>query len=112
VYAQIAMKKFLILAGGWLLIITGALVTPLPIPLPFPVGIMVFLVGCAILTAHSKAFRRGVQQLRHRNSWLSRGFERITRRAPSQVKTMEESTRPVALGRQARMRSRHGGGIA
>jgi hypothetical protein len=106
---QTAMKRFLILAGGWLLTITGALITPLPIPLPFPVGIMVFLVGCAILTAHSKPFRRAVQKLRHRNNWLSRALEHITRRAPTQVKTMEETTRPLAFGRQARMRSRHGG---
>lgn len=106
---QIAMKRFLILAAGWVLIVLGALTTPLPIPLPFPVGMMVFLVGCAILTAHSKPFRRAVQRLRHRNGWLSRGFEQITRRAPSQVKAMEQATRPLALGRQARMRSRHSG---
>ena len=101
-----AVKKFLILAGGWLLTIFGALLTPMPIPLPFPVGLMVFLVGCAILTTHSKPFRRSVQQLRHRNGWLSRGLERLTCRAPRQVKTMEQMTRPMALSRKARMHAR------
>jgi hypothetical protein len=106
---RIAMKKFLILTGGWVVTIVGLLLTPIPLPLPFPLGIIVFLLGCAILTAHSKAFRRLVQQLRHRNGWLSRGLEFVTRRAPRQVKTMEQATRPLALGRQARMRARHDG---
>jgi len=100
------MKKILILAGGWLITIVGALLTPIPLPLPFPVGIMMFLAGCAILTTHSKAFRRWVQHLRHRNGWLSRGLEFVTRRAPASVKTMEVSTRPVAFGRHARIRAR------
>ena len=100
------MKKTLVLAGGWLLTIVGALLTPIPLPLPFPLGIMIFLVGCAILTTHSKAFRRWVQHLRHNNGWLSRGLEFVTRRAPASVKTMEISTRPVAISRRARMRAR------
>jgi hypothetical protein len=106
------MKKILILTGGWITTIVGALLTPIPLPLPFPLGIMMFLVGCAILTTHSKPFRRWVQHIRHRNGWLSRGLEFITRRAPNQVRTMEASTRPVALGRKARMQSRRGGEIA
>jgi membrane protein implicated in regulation of membrane protease activity len=103
------MKKFLILAGGWFLTIVGGILTPVPLPLPFPLGIMMFLVGCAILTTHSKPFRRAVQQLRHRNGWLSHGLEKLTHRAPRQVKTMEAVTRPVALGRKARMQSRRAG---
>lgn len=100
------MKKMLILTAGWIITVVGALLTPIPVPLPFPVGIMVFLIGCAILTTHSKPFRRGIQRLRHRNGWLSRGLERLTRRAPAAVKTMEILTRPLAFGRQARMRAR------
>jgi hypothetical protein len=102
------MKKFLILAGGWTVTVVGALLTPIPLPLPFPVGIMMFLVGCAILTTHSKMFRRWMQHLRHRNSWLCRGLEKLTVRAPNRVKAMVEMTRPVALGRQARMRAQRG----
>jgi hypothetical protein len=106
------MKRFLILTGGWAVTIVGALLTPIPLPLPFPLGIMMFLAGCAILTTHSKFFRRLVQYLRHHHGWLSRGLEFITRRAPRQVKTMEEATRPLAFGRQARMRARRGDGTA
>lgn len=106
------MKRILIMAGGWTITVVGALVTSIPVPLPFPVGIMLFLIGCAILTTHSKPFRRLVQQLRHRNGWLSNGLEILTRRAPRQVKTMEAATRPVALGRKARMRARRGDEIA
>jgi len=102
------MKKFLILAGGWVVTVVGAILTPIPLPLPFPLGIMMFLVGCAILTTHSKMFRRWMQHLRHRNSWLSHGLEKLTKRAPNRVKTMVELTRPVALGRHARMRARRG----
>ena len=100
------MKKFLILAGGWFLTIVGGILTPIPLPLPFPLGIMMFLVGCAILTTHSKPFRRGVQYLRHHNGWLSREFEKLTHRAPQRVKTMEAVTRPVAMGRKARMQAK------
>jgi hypothetical protein len=100
------MKKFLILAGGWFLTIVGGILTPIPLPLPFPLGIMMFLVGCAILTTHSKPFRRGVQYVRHHNGWLSRGLEKLIHRAPERVKTMEVVTRPVAMGRKARMQAR------
>jgi hypothetical protein len=100
------MRKILILAGGWMLTVAGALLTPMPLPLPFPVGATIFLVGCAILTTHSKRFRRWVQHLRHRNAWVSRTLEYLTRRAPRQVKTMEAITRPNALGRKARLEAR------
>ena len=100
------LQKFLILAGGWLLTVVGGLLTPIPLPLPFPVGITMFLVGCAILTTHSRMFRRGVQHLRHRNDWLSHGLEYITKRAPARVKHMVAKTRPAVLHRYARMRSR------
>ncbi len=100
------MRKYFILTGGWVVTIVGALLTPLPLPLPFPVGIMLFLVGCAILTTHSKMFRRWIQHARHRNNWLSRGLEFVTRRAPAIVKNMVHKTRPHALGRQARKRAR------
>jgi hypothetical protein len=106
------MKKILILTGGWIVTIVGGLLTPIPLPLPFPLGIMMFLVGCAILTTHSKMFRRWVQHLRHRNGWLSRGLVFVTRRAPERVRMMEAVTRPVALGRHARMRARRDGETA
>ena len=100
------MRKLLILAGGWTLTVVGAILTPMPIPLPFPVGATIFLVGCAILTTHSKRFRRWVQHLRHRSGRISHVLEYLTRRAPRQVKLMEAITRPGALGRKARLDAR------
>ena len=47
------IQKFLILAGGWFLVVAGILISPIPIPVPFPVGAMV---------------------PRHRNNWLSRAL--------------------------------------
>jgi hypothetical protein len=100
------LQRFLILAGGWTLMVVGLLITPLPIPLPFPVGVMIALIGCAILTTHSKAFRRFIQRVRHRNGWLSRFLEYVTKRAPGQVKHMVRRTRPAVLLRFERMRAR------
>lgn len=100
------MKKMLIVAGAWIVTIVGAFLTPIPLPLPFPVGITMFLVGCAILTTHSKTFRRGLQYLRHRWAWLSHALEAIPERAPSRIRTMIRLTRPLAFGRHARMRAR------
>jgi hypothetical protein len=132
------VQKFLILAGGWIVTIVGAILSPIPLPLPipFPIGITLFLIGCAILTTHSKAFRRGVQYIRHHNAWLSRalefvakhtsdivekmahaftrrrdgryrrGFARIARRAGAIMRKMVHRTRPHAHGRHARMRAR------
>ena len=132
------MQKFLVLAGGWFMTIVGAILSPIPLPLPipFPIGITMFLVGCAILTTHSKAFRRGVQYIRHHNAWLSRalefvarhtsdiveklahrfthrrdgryrrGFASTARRVSAIMRKMVHRTRPVAHGRHARMRAR------
>lgn len=100
------MKKFLILAGGWIVTLAGAVVTSLPVPMPFPVGITLFLAGCAILTAHSKAFRRGVQYLRHHHAWLSQALDSASARAPARVRALMQRTRPLAFGRRARIRAR------
>lgn len=138
------MKKFLILAGGWFMTVVGAILTPIPMPLPFPfpIGITMLLVGCAVLTTHSKAFRRGIQYVRHRNGWLSRGLEWVARhtseliekfthrfthqregwlarkikaigtRLPAIVRTMVHRTAPRGHARRARMRSRNAGDAA
>lgn len=132
------MKKVLVLAGGWFLTIVGGILTPIPMPLPFPfpIGITMLLVGCAILTTHSKTFRRGIQYIRHHNGWLSRGLEfaarhtsdivekmahRITGkrngrfsrgfakmawRSSAIIRTLVHRTSPLAHGRRARMRAR------
>lgn len=136
------MKRLLILTGGWIMTVVGAILTPVPMPLPFPfpIGITMFLVGCAVLTTHSKVFRRGVQYIRHHNAWLSRGLEFVARHTSGIVEKMAHSvvqrrdgpfvrwcaatarrasetmthmvhrTSPAAHGRHARMRARRADG--
>jgi len=140
---ELVMKKFLILAGGWFMTVVGAILTPIPMPLPFPfpIGITMLLVGCGILTTHSKAFRRGIQYVRHHNGWLSRGLEWVARHTseviekvthrftqhrdgwfsrkvkmigthlPAVMRKMVHRTAPHAHGRKARMRSRNAGDV-
>ena len=103
------MKRILILAGGWITFACGVLLLPVPLPLPFPAGPVLVLIGCGILTTHSKTFRRAVQQLRFRYGWLSRGMDRLTHRAPRMVKSMVERTSPLPLERYARLRSLRAG---
>jgi hypothetical protein len=98
------MKTFVLVAAGWLCFVLGVLLMPVPLPLPFPVGPILVLLGCAILTPRSKSFRRGVQRVRHRFGWLSRGMDRCATRAPASVKSMMAQTSPRPLERHARLR--------
>lgn len=99
------MKRILILAGGWSTFVAGVLLLPVPLPLPFPAGPVLVLLGCGILTPHSKSFRRGVQRMRFRHGWVSRGMDKFSRRAPRMVKSMVDRTSPLALERHARLQS-------
>ena len=100
------MRRFFLLALGWLLLAVGLVLTPSPVPIPL-IGIVPLLVGCAILSANSKSFRRALQRLRQRFSFMSRWLEGVRYRMPQDVKTMIRRTNPRALLRLARMRRRH-----
>jgi uncharacterized membrane protein YbaN (DUF454 family) len=99
------MLRLLYVICGWLLLVIGVVVTPMPVPIPM-IGLAPFLVGCAILTRHSKWFRRGLQRVRHRFEWLSHRFEAFKERGPHAVRHMVRRTRPLVLHRRARMRAR------
>jgi len=99
------MRRIFFVVLGWTLIVIGAVITPTPIPIPL-IGFGPILIGCAILTAHSKSFRRGLQRLRHRLGWLSRRFDHFTERGPLAVRHMVRRTHPVVIMRHARMRDR------
>jgi hypothetical protein len=98
------MRRIFMVALAAALMVAGLLMSPLPIP--FPLGLVTFLLGCAILLAHSKSSRRFVQYLRHRNDWLSRAIDYGTYRAPAKTRSILHKTRPHALRRQARLRAR------
>jgi uncharacterized membrane protein YbaN (DUF454 family) len=100
------MRKVLLLALGWLLVAIGLVLTPSPVPIPL-IGVVPLLLGCAILSANSKSFRRALQRLRHRFAFVSRWLEGVRHRMPRQVKTMIRRTNPRALFRLTRRRLHH-----
>ncbi|MDE2184771.1 MAG: hypothetical protein KGJ78_17290 [Alphaproteobacteria bacterium] len=98
------MRKAAILIAGWMLAVAGSLLLFAPIPVPMA-GALPLLLGCAILSSHSKPFRRRIQHLHHRWAWVSRVLERQIHRMPRIVKVMIHRTRPHALRRRAQMRA-------
>ncbi len=99
------MRRIFFIGLGWTLIVIGAVIVPMPLPIPL-IGFGPILIGSAILSAHSKSFRRGLLFLRHRFDWLSRSFDAFTHRGPHAIRHMVRRTRPVVLMRHARMRAR------
>lgn len=99
------MVRIFYVGLGWTLVVLGAVLIPAPVPIP-GLGFGPLLVGCAILSAHSKSFRRGLQRLRLRFAWLSRRFDDFTHKGPKAVRHMVRRTRPMVLLRHARMRAR------
>jgi hypothetical protein len=100
------MRRIFFVGLGWTLVVLGVVITPMPVPIPM-IGLGPLLIGCAILTAHSKSFRRGLQRTRARFGWLSRRFDQFRERGPRAVRHMVHRTRPSVLLRHARMRARH-----
>jgi hypothetical protein len=99
------MRRIFFVGLGWTLIVIGVVIVPVPLPIPL-IGIGPILIGCAILTAHSKSFRRGLQRMRARFAWLSRRFDHFRERGPLAVRHMVRRTHPVVIMRHARMRDR------
>jgi hypothetical protein len=102
---KLFMRRIFFVGLGWTLIVIVVVIVPIPLPIPL-IGIGPILIGCAILTAHSKSFRRGLQRVRLRFAWLSRRFDDFTERGPLAVRHMVRRTRPVVIMRHARMRNR------
>ena len=99
------MRKLSVLALGWFLLIGGLVIMPLPVPIPL-IGAVPMLLGCAILTSHSRYFRRGLQSLRHRSAFVSRSLEHLAHRGPRYAKAMVKRTNPHALARYLRIQMR------
>ncbi len=98
------MRRILYLIIGWICLIGGFLLCFVPLPIPL-IGIVPFLIGAAILSQHSKPFRRAFQSLRHRFEWFSSTIERVAHRTPAMVKHMIRRTNPIAHVRLARLRA-------
>ncbi len=97
------MRKVFFVSAGWLVFVTGTMILFVPLPLPFPAGPVLMLVGAAVLTTHSKPFRRIVQVARHRYGWLDKSVTYFGRRSPKSVQDMVARTRPMAVGRYRRL---------
>jgi len=102
---KLFMRRIFFVGLGWTLITIGVVVMPIPLPIPL-IGIGPIVLGCAILTAHSKSFRRGLQRMRARFVWFSRQFDMFKERGPLTVRHMVRRTHPVVIMRHARMRER------
>src|SRR5258708_18269458 len=59
------LRKFFMLALGWVLTLVGIVVTPMPIPIPL-IGLLPLMAGPAILIHYSRPMRPFSQRLRHR----------------------------------------------
>jgi len=90
---------------GWGLVAVGTALMLVPVPIPL-LGVAPFLLGGAILTRHSKSFRRLLQAVRHRFAFFSRYLERHAHRYPGAVRRMMRRTSPHAILRHARISGR------
>ncbi|ARU56093.1 hypothetical protein OLMES_2020 [Oleiphilus messinensis] len=75
---------------AWLLIIAGLIVLPLPIPL----GLVMIVVGAALLAGSSPAFRRYIQRVRLRNPKIDKKIKRFQHRLPAWLRERLISTEP------------------
>ncbi len=75
---------------GWLLVVLGLAITPLPIP----VGLIMVLFGLAILTLKSDSLRAFLRARRQRYRRLSAKLTGITPKLPKLLRRAVELTDP------------------
>jgi hypothetical protein len=99
------LRKFLILAAGWVLTVFGAILTVTPVPIPL-IGLLPFSAGLAILIHHSRTMRRAIQRIRHRVRWFSFMLEHAARRGPGVIGRILHRSHPAPIARKERIASR------
>ena len=95
-------RRIGLLIVGWIFVILGAVITPLPPPFAF--GIVLLAVGIGILSTQSKYVRRLIQRIRHRHPQWSAGMDRAKARLPRLMHRPIERTAPAPLARLLRRR--------
>lgn len=95
-------RSWLWIAVGWVLVIVGGLLAPLPWPFGF--GAPLLFIGLYILATNSKWTRRGLQRLRERYPGVSAKLDGWKSSSIPQVRRFVKITRPQGLARLARMR--------
>lgn len=96
------MRRTLLVALGWILVVFGAIFTPMPPPFAF--GGIMLIAGLSILTANSKIVRRWVQNARYRYSTFSVLVDRIDNFLPNWIGGIGKRTAPEPVGRLRRQR--------
>ncbi len=99
------LRKYLILAAGWLLTIVGIVLTPMPIPIPL-IGVLPLMAGLAILINNSRAMRRAIQRVRHRVRWFSFMIEHAAHRLPRKIGQILHRSHPAPIARKERIMTR------
>ena len=100
------MRRTLLVTLGWVLVVVGAIFTPLPPPFAF--GGIMFIAGLSILTANSKTVRRWVQNARYRYKTFSMIVDRIDRILPNWMGGIGKRTAPEPVSRLRRQRDQGG----
>ena len=80
------LRRLLALAVGWLLLLAGILITPLPLP----IGLVMLVLGLAVLVRRSRFVRRRIRNLRSRYPAFS---ERLRRLEPKVNATIARTLR-------------------
>ncbi len=75
---------------GWLFILVGLVLWPLPLPF----GLIMLIIGIALVVPTSPGMRRLLRGLRKRYPVLDRQLERMRPHLPKFMRTMIERTRP------------------
>ncbi len=96
------MRQTLLVTLGWVLVVLGAIFTPLPPPFAF--GGIMLIAGLSILTANSKFVRRWVQTFRYRNRTFSALVDKIDSILPSWIGGVARRTQPEPVRRLRRLR--------
>ena len=92
------MGKSLSLIIGWILFVSGLILTPLPPPFAF--GLFLLMPGLALLIVHSSYMRRSVRYLRQQHPDVDRVVLALEARVPKQMSRVLKLTRPPVAGPQ------------
>lgn len=97
------MRRVIFLTIGWICVVVGAVVAPLPPPFAF--GVPLLLFGLYILAVNSKWSRRGMQRLRERYPDISAKIDGWPESSIPQVRQFVKITAPQSLKRLARLKA-------
>ena len=88
--ACVGMRRLLELGAGWFLLLAGILITPLPLP----IGLLMLVLGLAVLARHSRCVRRRIRHLRRRYPEFSERLRRLEPRVNASIARILRQTDP------------------